>query len=263
MDSQGNHINRHMATVLTALACLFLATPAQGRAPELRLIPSDVTALLRETTQSAKRMEQQLKDHVDIFDAKMELYQQTQCEGSDSPGCREISRQIQEQYLQMLGLMQTHLPEIKRGIASTRRMLGGRMKSVVGRGMTPAEITKSFENNNQLPALRESRYNLSDRLEKYYQLILNKGDMTPLIEVASLIYLDSDRSLQILDLLEAHISRQEQVITLNEAFGEVTPEMLDTMGAVKNVIFGEEASVSQLPGQPQGFAGGRMQRELD
>lgn len=253
-----------------SVPALFLAlfwavqiAPAQAGSPELELIPEDVTALLHETSQSTERMEEQLQDHVEIFDAKMELYQESHCEGSDSPGCREIERQMQEQYTQMVELMQDHLPQIKEGISSSREKLGSRIKTQVGEGMTPAQLSEPFEKEDlELPALRESRFNLSDRLEQYYDLIQDRGETAPLIEVASLIYLDSERSVQILDLLEAQLSRQEQFLNLNEAFGNVTPEMIETMDTVKGVIFGEETGASTLPEKPQRKSG-ETQRELD
>ncbi len=245
----------------TFLVLICLVSPVQARSPELRLIPADVSALIRESTESARQMETQLQHHVDIFDAKMELYNQTQCQDSMSSGCQEIKRQIDEQYEQMLTLMEKHIPDIKKGISSSKRMLGARMQSQVGRGMTPSQIQTLFNSQNELPILRQSRYALSHRLENYLNLIQNPGDSTSLAEVAALIYLDSDRSIQVLDLIEAQIFRQKQRFEIESALGEVTPEMLDTMSAVKNVIFGEDLSNGRLPAPP---ASPKRQRfELD
>jgi len=254
---------RSIPAFILAVFWIVQISPAQARSPELELVPKEVTALLQETTHSAAQMEEQLQDHVEIFEAKMELYDESHCHGSNSPGCREINRQIQEQYTEMLELMQSHLPEIKKGISSTREKLGRRISSRVGHAMTPAQLSEFFETEDlDLPALRESRYNLSDRLEQYYELIQDQRNTTPLVEAASLIYLDSERSAQILDHLEMHLARQEQILAIDEAFGEVTPEMKETMDAVKGVIFGEKTGDDSLPGKPQRQTS-RTKRELD
>ncbi len=246
-----------MAPGVTALSIIFFFTTISlaASAPRLNLFPSDVTEHLSETGETARAMETELKGVIKGLETQMNLFKASDCEGSTGdPGCESISRQMGERYQEMLDIMKSSLPEMRSSIMATNKGIEKNLRKELGGKTTPADIQKMLGKKAK-PKVIKGRFSLSARFAKYHDLISSGGEQS-LAKLASEIYLDSKQVLEMIDLMDAEMARQETIIKLGSMYGTITPEMSDTVGAVKTVIFGEPEGESTLPEAPGGEAGG-------
>ncbi len=228
----------------------------RGSAPALKLFPQDVKENLNQTGQTAKAMESDLKEVIMALETQVKLSQAANCEDAQSdPGCQEITKQISEHYHEMLQIMKNSLPEMKASIQKTNKGIEKRLRQQLGRKSTPAEIQKML-GKQAMPKVTKGRFSLSGRFAKYYSMISTSSKGSSLAKLAAEIYLDSSEVTQWIDLMEADISRQELYLDVGSSYGPLTSEMLETVGSVKNIIFGEEEDMSGIPDAPAGAAGG-------
>ncbi len=242
------------AIAVVSVLVLFTVTAMAASAPRLNLFPKDVTEYLSNTGETAKAMENSLKDVIGGFDQQLKLYNASGCEGSTDPGCEEIAKQMGEQYSQMLSIMKESLPEMKYSVMATNKGIEKNLRSEIGKKTTPADIQRMMSDSAK-PKPRSGRFSLSKRFAQYHNMI-SSGQKNNLAALAAEIYLDSKEVINMIDLMEAEIAQQEVYMRLGRLYGTLTPEMTDTVGAVKNVIFGEEEGTSSVPIAPGGEPGG-------
>ena len=246
--------NRFKKVLLFVIAVFFLTAFTATRAsagtrltPRLNLFPSDVAEHLSNTGTVAATMEKGLKETIQKLEAQKKLYDETGCKGSDDPGCEEIAKQMGDHYMEMITIMKEHLPEMKQSIMATNKGIEKNLRKELGKKATPADIQRLISKSKNPRVFKNGRYSLSKRFARYYELIRAAGSGNNLATLASEIYLDSRGVLDTIDLMDAEIARQETLHKLGQMYGTLTPEMMNTVSAVKAVIFGEQDNYQALP----------------
>ncbi len=246
-----------------AIAVLLVVTvQALANTPTIRLFPTTVVEDLRQTSSVAKEMETGLQEVIGRLDQQQQLYLESKCEGADSdPGCQRLSRQLGATYLEMLGIMEERLPDMEHTVNNTRLSLEKRLRSELGNKMTSWTLQETLLGGSAeaesapAPSLRgRSGMRLSERFRQYYQLVASsssKSDQS-LAVLASDIYLDMDDTSELIARTREEIARATLIEQLNQSFGTITPEMMEIVGGVKSILFGDEAADYAIAAPPPG-----------
>lgn len=226
------------SALITAFCILLPGWTSADTPPTLELFPKEVTYYLKETGSNAKLLEDNLRGSVDGFDKQMALYKNSHCEEADNdPGCNEIKARMEDHYRDILATMKEHLPEIKASLNSASNGLEKRIANQIGRKMRPRDIQRQISDKT-MPRIYKGQFSMSKRFSDYHKLI-GRNSSSQLMAIASEIYLDTSSSREWLNLIEADIAQQEIVLDVFEMYGEVTPDMINTLNGVKTVLFGE------------------------
>jgi hypothetical protein len=258
-------VARRQATLglLLAASILVLAQTALGNTPTIRLFPTTVVEDLRQTGNVARDMETGLQEVIGRLDQQQQLYQESKCDGAENDsGCQRLARQIGATYLEMLNIMEERLPDMEHTVNNTRISLEKGLRNELGRKMTPWALqetligkTSSAAETQSAPTLRgRSGMRLSERFKQYYQLVAtsgSKGDQS-LAVLASDIYLDMEETSLLIERTRQEIARATLMEQLNQSFGIITPEMMEVVGGVKTILFGDEESQALVAGPPPG-----------
>lgn len=240
------------------------AADARGNTPTIRLFPTTVVEDLRQTSNVAREMETGLQEVIGRLDQQQELYLQSKCDGAESdPGCQRLSRQLGATYLEMLSIMEERLPDMEHTVNNTRLSLEKRLRSELGNKMTPWALQETLLGTDgggsidqASPAMRgRSGMRLSERFKQYYQLVASsasKSDQS-LAVLASDIYLDMDETAELIARTREEIARATLIEQLNQSFGTITPEMMEVVGGVKSILFGDEGDYAQIAGPPPAY----------
>ena len=144
---------------------------------------------------------------------------------------------------------------------STRASLERRLRAELGRKLTPWTLQETLLGNAPdgqpaaKPALRgRSGLRLSERFKQYYQLVASSSSNSDqsLAVLASDIYLDMDETSTLIARTREEIARATLIEQLNQTFGTITPEMMEVVGGVKSILFGDETSNVVIAGPPPG-----------
>lgn len=282
------HVNSVPTAVIAAFPALFaillLAGPAQANtlpghsssassssanspsanSPTIRLFPTTVVEDLKQTSAVAREMESGLQEVIGRLDQQRELYLGSKCEGADSdPGCERLARQIGATYVEMLTIMDERLPDMEHTVNNTRLSLEKRLKSEIGNKMTPWMLQEMLLGNAERetpaapsPSMRgRSGMRLSERFRQYYQLVASSGSSTDqsLAVLASDIYLDMDETSALIARTREEIARATLIEQLNQSFGAITPEMMEVVGGVKSILFGDEGTEYTVSAPPPAY----------
>ena len=234
---------------------------AKPTGPVMRLFPTTVLEDIRETSEVAEEMENNIQDVISRLDLQQQLFTESQCAGADEdPGCARIAKQLGATYLEMLNTMTDKLPEMERAVTNTRNSLEKRLRIELGQKSTPTTLqdallgTVSRSKDDQDPiALRgRSGIRLSDRFKEYYDLVATRknGVNQSLAVIASDIYLDMDEASHLIAATQEEISRATLMEQLNQSFGHITPEMSEVVNGVKSILFGENPGESPIASAP-------------
>jgi uncharacterized protein YaiE (UPF0345 family) len=261
----GNTVVTHLAR---AVACLVLAISlpatilAQSNAPTIRLFPTTVVEDLKQTSSVAREMETGLQEVIGRLDQQQQLYNESKCDGAESdPGCQRLAKQLGATYLDMLGIMEERLPDMEHTVNNTRLSLEKRLRSELGNKMTSWTLQETLLGSNPegtaqpAPTMRgRSGMRLSERFRQYYQLVASSSSHNDqsLAVLASDIYLDMDETSELIARTREEIARATLIEQLNQSFGTITPEMMEVVGGVKSILFGDEADYVQVAGPPPG-----------
>lgn len=251
---------RVLATSL--LIATLVALQARADSPTIRLFPTTVVEDLRQTSSVAKEMESGLQEVIGRLDQQQQLYAQSKCDGADSdPGCQRLAKQLGTTYLDMLGIMEERLPDMEHTVNNTRLSLEKRLRSELGNKMTSWTLQETLlggnpqTNTEPAPTMRgRSGMRLSERFRQYYQLVASSSSQTDqsLAVLASDIYLDMDETSLLIARTREEISRATLIEQLNQSFGTITPEMMEVVGGVKSILFGDDTGQVQVAGPPPG-----------
>ncbi len=118
---------------LLVLTLVFLAGgPISVQAktsPTLRLFPTNVVESIKHTSETAKAMEADLQSLIEQLNQQEELYSASKCEGAESePGCRQITAQLIQVYLEMLDVKESRLPGMEDSVRATNTSLERRIR---------------------------------------------------------------------------------------------------------------------------------------
>jgi len=252
---------KHGLLLILALLMLPLAD-ALANTPTIRLFPTTVVEDLRQTSTVAREMESGLQEVIGRLDQQQLLYLESKCEGAENdPGCQRLSKQLGATYLEMLGIMEERLPDMEHTVNNTRLSLEKRLRSELGNKMTPWMLqdtllgAESNATSDPQPSMRgRSGMRLSERFRQYYKLVASSGAKSDqsLAVLASDIYLDMDETSALIARTREEIARATLIEQLNQSFGTITPEMMEVVGGVKSILFGDEGSVYQVSAPPPG-----------
>ena len=70
--------------------------------------------------------------------------------------------------------------------------------------------------------------------------------------LASDIYLDMEETSLLIQRTRQEIARATLMEQLNQSFGIITPEMIEVVGGVKSILFGDEEGTALVAGPPPG-----------
>lgn len=249
-------------TGFALLIGLLVVQQAEANTPTIRLFPTTVVEDLRQTSSVAKEMETGLQEVIGRLDQQQQLYLESKCEGAENdPGCQRLSKQLGATYLEMLSIMEERLPDMEHTVNNTRLSLEKRLRTELGNKMTSWTLQETLlgsENNSAAapaPSLRgRSGMRLSERFRQYYQLVASSSSRTDqsLAVLASDIYLDMDETSELIARTREEIARATLIEQLNQSFGTITPEMMEIVGGVKTILFGEETADFAIAGPPPG-----------
>ena len=249
---------------LCIAAITLLSTQSSvANTPTIRLFPTTVIEDLRQTGNVARDMETSLQEVIGRLDQQQELYQESKCDGAENdPGCQRLARQIGATYLEMLTIMEERLPDMEHTVNNTKNSLENGLRNELGKKMTPWMLQETLiggkateAQSHSAPTLRgRSGMRLSERFKQYYQLVATssaKGDQS-LAVLASDIYLDMEETSLLIQRTRQEIARATLMEQLNQSFGIITPEMIEVVGGVKSILFGDEESQALVAGPPPG-----------
>ena len=247
------------------VAALLLAAPllaGAAKGPALQLFPTTVLEDIKETGQVAGEMETGLQDVIARLDRQQQLYLESKCDGAEEdPGCARIAKQLGATYMEMLQIMSDRLPDMERAVNGTRTSLEKRLRGELGLKMTPWTLQETLLGNQPdgtepaQPKLRgRSGLRLSERFRQYYSLVAQsgRGSDHSLAVVASDIYLDMEEPSRLIARTREEIARATLIEQLNQSFGTITPEMMEVVGGVKSILFGDDTSLAPIAGPPPG-----------
>jgi len=255
---------RHIVLSVVMLAIAVLASQATlANTPTIRLFPTTVVEDLKQTGNVARDMETGLQEVIGRLDQQQALYVESKCDGADGDtGCERLARQIGATYLDMLTIMEERLPDMEHTVNNTRQSLEKSLRNELGKKMTPWTLQETLIGGNAnntaaqaSPTLRgRSGMRLSERFKQYYQLVATsgaKGDQS-LAVLASDIYLDMEETTLLIQRTRQEIARATLMEQLNQSFGIITPEMIEVVGGVKSILFGDEEGQALVAGPPPG-----------
>jgi hypothetical protein len=236
---------------------------AHANTPTIKLFPTTVVEDLRQTGNVARDMETGLQEVIGRLDQQQELYNESKCDGAENDsGCQRLARQIGATYLEMLTIMEERLPDMEHTVNNTRLSLEKGLRNELGKKMTPWTLQNTLlgksttpANQQSAPTLRgRSGMRLSERFKQYYQLVATsgaKGDQS-LAVLASDIYLDMEETSLLIQRTRQEIARASLMEQLNQSFGIITPEMIEVVGGVKTILFGDADGTALVAGPPPG-----------
>jgi len=236
---------------------------AHANTPTIRLFPTTVVEDLKQTGNVARDMETGLQEVIGRLDQQQELYNESKCDGAeDDSGCQRLARQIGATYLEMLTIMDERLPDMEHTVNNTRISLEKGLRNELGKKMTPWTLQETLIGGNAntatakaSPTLRgRSGMRLSERFKQYYQLVATSGAKSDqsLAVLASDIYLDMEETSLLIQRTRQEIARATLMEQLNQSFGIITPEMIEVVGGVKSILFGDAESTTLVAGPPPG-----------
>ena len=236
---------------------------AHANTPTIKLFPTTVVEDLRQTGNVARDMETGLQEVIGRLDQQQELYNESKCDGAENDsGCQRLARQIGATYLEMLTIMEERLPDMEHTVNNTRLSLEKGLRNELGKKMTPWTLQETLlgkstttADQQSAPTLRgRSGMRLSERFKQYYQLVATsgaKGDQS-LAVLASDIYLDMEETSLLIQRTRQEIARASLMEQLNQSFGIITPEMIEVVGGVKTILFGDADGTALVAGPPPG-----------
>ncbi len=250
-------------TLTVVLTAFLVGRAAFANTPTIRLFPTTVVEDLRQTGEVARDMETGLQEVIGRLDQQQQLYQESKCDGAENDsGCQRLARQIGATYLDMLTIMDERLPDMEHTVNNTRISLEKNLRSELGRKMTPWTLQETLVGNSAKasssqpsPTLRgRSGMRLSERFRQYHQLVATSGSQgdQSLAVLASDIYLDMQETSVLIERTRQEIARATLMEQLNQSFGIITPEMMEVVGGVKSILFGDEESRAIVAGPPPG-----------
>ncbi len=255
---------RLLALAVMFAAAILVTAQAATNSPTIRLFPTTVVEDLRQTGNVARDMETGLQDVIGKLDQQQQLYQESKCDGAENDsGCQRLARQIGATYLDMLTIMEERLPDMEHTVNNTRISLEKGLRNELGKKMTPWTLQETLLGKASAagtsaapaPTLRgRSGMRLSERFKQYYQLVAtsgSRGDQS-LAVLASDIYLDMDETSLLIERTRQEIARATLMEQLNQSFGIITPEMMEVVGGVKSILFGDEDARALVAGPPPG-----------
>lgn len=227
-----------------SMASIVHAETGKATGPRVSLFTSDIQADLGYAQQSAQKMEEGVKPHIDSLQRQKTLYEASQCnEPNQDQGCKQIQQQMSASYRAMLKSLQGNLPEMQSSVERTYQGLGKRLVNQVG-GMSGSDLQKLIIRDKGKPVVSRSKAKrpgrLSQQLSAYVGMlsssVLSSSNM---LNTGSELYLDMAISRDQLAQLNDLISVSLLQLDMSQAMPGVSTETMANLDAIKGIVFGE------------------------
>lgn len=232
------------AAVLAVSGWLALGPAQLQAAPVVLLTPTIMEDFAESVTQSAA-MEEGLLGVMETLEKQQAAYKAADCgNGSDDIACKQIAKQMNAAYSDMLTKMEEGFPELQQTLARTARGLQGQvLRLAKTNSIEQIQELLAGSGSSSSGSSGGSNRGLANILQKRLDLIKRSGS-TPGGQVAqtTALYLDMDGSSAVINEMQAVISEQKLELQIRGIYGQLTPEMEQTIGAVQDIIFGDSGN---------------------
>lgn len=210
----------------------FVGDTALAKEVTINPITPDIRDKLRESTKLVSKVEDSMAPKVNDLEKIFKTYSQT-CKGNENDrGCVEMQNQIREKYKEILSAMESGLPRVRRTISSTAQNLGQSIKAKT-RKKDLKELFAGVSHKGTVPRIRGP---LSKKLSELLKAMGRPSTNVSILELSLRTQADLISANEILEYLEAEISRQVVMIDMMKGFGDLSPEMATVMKGVSELF---------------------------
>ena len=226
---------------------------AQGSGPAVSLLPSGVQEGVKYTRERTEQMTEQLEPLISDLQKQYETYTTMSCDGAIDEGCQQIRSNIGQQYGKLTKRVSSELPEIERRTQEALKTLGERLRSQVGRNMTPRDVQESLaktgaaerEGTRASRRPRRQRLGVARNFQALVGALAGIGDRENQMSVATDWYVELDGMLEVIQLAQTSIA---SAVPWTDGVGVVDERMIGTVNAVATMLFGTtEDTTSGIP----------------
>lgn len=234
---------------LITVFAIGIQSVAGADVPRVRLLDG-ISENLNEVASSSTRMEQDIQSSVLEMKKYQDLYASAQCStGDPDPGCDQILKGVNESFLNVMKGMQSALPEIETALEPAYDRLSNRLRTEIGRKLTPSQVQELVTKNNNRQSVPgvQSRTGRVGKLSKrmrawsnFLQRAAGRSDVNQ-ATIAADLYYDLDGALGEISYMRDLIDSLVPVLELPGGMGmEPTEEMQQLMANAGSLLFGEE-----------------------
>jgi len=211
---------------------LFWAGAASAREVPINPITPDIRDKLKESTLLVTNVEDSMAPRVSDLEKIYKTYTET-CEGKEADrGCVEIQNQIREKYKEVISTMAGEIPKVRNAVSSTARDLGISIrKKTHGK-----DLKELYEHVSKKGSLPKTRGPLSKKLSEMLRALGRPSVNISILELSLQTQADLIAASEILEYLDAEISRQMVVVDMIQDFGVLSPEMASVMKGVAELF---------------------------
>lgn len=224
-----------MKKLISTLCFILIFVGGVVLAKEVMINPitPDIRDKLRESTDLVSKVEDSMAPKVSDLEKIYKTYNET-CKGNENDrGCVEMQNQVREKVKGVLSAMESELPRVRRAISSTAQSLGQSIKAKT-RQKDLSELFAEVSSKGTLPKIRGP---LSKKLSELLNAMGRPTTNVSILELSLRTQADLISANEILEYLEAEVSRQVIMVDMMKGFGVFSPEMAAVMkGAAK--LFG-------------------------
>ena len=236
--------------ILVAFCLMVLAMNTSAHAREVLINPitPDIRDRLKQSTALVRGVEDTMAPKVANLEKLYQTYKET-CQGNENDrGCIEIQNQIRETYKEFLVALGTDVPLIKQSVLSTADTLGQSIKARTHTKNLKEIYYGEVAKKGKLPV---SRGPLSKKLSEILVAMGHPNMDISILEMSLRTQADLISAAEILEYLDAEISRQIVMVDIMEDFSALNPEMATVMRDVAelfgyDVDFGYEEQLDAI-----------------
>lgn len=221
-------------------------------------VMTDIGNSIKDMSELSGEIENDISKIMEILDSNMKFYEDTGCDSNPgTQGCTQAKAKIAEHYTEMMEVIKTKLPSMRKSLEKARNSIVSEMSARVSTksvNYLQEHILKEtsgqgpvVESKNSYSSKRMSGVRLSSRFEQYYNLInASKGKQSePMSVTAASVLLDMQDSLKYIDYTLSEIEEQRAQMQITASLGEVTPEMKKIVGGIQTILFGKSIEMDE------------------
>lgn len=222
--------------IIASFLLIAMGWPVSAREVPINPITQDIREQLRESTELIGNVENNMAPKVAELEKIYKTYTET-CKGKEKDrGCVEMQNQVRAKYKTILQTMVDEFPRVRESVFRTGQELG---KSIKSKTHTK-DLTSLLQDVSEKGALPKIRGPLSKKLSELLKAMGRPTTNVSILELSLRTQADMISATELLDFLDAEISRQLVVVDMMQDFGVLSPEMASVMKGVGE-IFGYDA----------------------
>lgn len=219
------------------------AAPLQLQAAPVVLLTPTIMEDFAESVSQSASMEEGLLGVMEVLEKQQAAYKAADCgDGASDIACQQIKQQMNAAYSDMLSKMEEGLPALQETLERTAKGLQGQvLRLAKTNSIEQIQELLAGSSSSRRAGSSSSRRGLANVLQNRLKLIKRRTS-TPGGQVAqtTALYLDMDESSAVLGEMQAVIVEQKIELQIRGIYGQLTPEMEETIGAVQAIIFGDD-----------------------